>query len=631
MVFVFEGQMIPLRSVVIGILLGWLCTINICAQVPTLHLTDKVAEILLWNHPSLEYLTDASQKLTIKQLRKDSSLVFKRAAGSSPNLGFKEEDVWLRFKVQKTTQKHVEWVVANDYPMIEELEMFLFDEHTGAFSHQTLKEAIPGYQRNINVHQCAIPLELSPFTPYSVYIKLRTGDAKKIQFRVVETHRFYQTYLDELWFWSGHIGFAICMIIVQLVFLLVTKERNFLLYLLFLMGYLLVAIVGGYGIIDQLLWPNHVWLKGYSIVIAVVISNVLGVLFYAHALHLKTLAPTLYSLLRIDAVASIIFSFWIFFFEGIISPNVYSCGVIIIFFCLVSISCISSYRKGNRSAIYYLFGTLSYFIGVIVVLLWTVTWLSPNLVVINAMHIGSMFEMVFFMWALADDYRRTREEREHTHKELIHTLQTQNEEISNALIKGQTIERKRVAADLHDSLGGTLSAIRWTLASINLESLNEQEKQVYETLVEMTNEAQQRVRFLSHNLIPENLQIEGLAVSLEKLAEKLNRNNRIGFKTEISLDKKYDKQVEFELYSISLELINNIIKHSNAKEAIIRLYEQDEYLHLEIEDDGIGMQEYNHQGKGLGNIQERISSLKGTWQIESNGKGTWASAQVPIS
>lgn len=623
--------MIPLRLVVVGILLGWMCTITVRAQVPVLYLTDKMVDTELWKHPALEYLADTSQKLTVQQLRKDSSFFFKRPLGISADLGFNDQDVWLRFKVKKQTDRQIHWVISNDYPMVEELDVFVFNEQTGEVNHQTLKEAIPGYQRNINVHQCAIPLELVPHVLYSVYIKLRTGDAKKIQFRVAETYYFYETYLDELWFWSGHLGFVICMIVVQLVFLLVTKERNFLLYLLFLMGYLLVAIVGGYGIIDQLLWPNHVWMKGYSIVIAVVISNFLGVLFYAHALHLRVLAPTLYKLMRIDAIASVVLSVWIFFFEGLISPNVYSCAIIIVFFCLVSISCIVSYRRGNPSAIYYLFGTLSYFIGVIVVLMWTLAYLTPNLFVINAMHIGSMFEMVFFMWALADDYRRTREEREQSQKELIHTLRTQNEEISKAQIKGQTLERKRVAADLHDSLGGTLSAIRWTLSSINSESLTEQEKQVYESLVEMTNEAQQRVRFLSHNLVPENLEADGLAISVEKLTEKLNRNNRTRFKTEINLDKKYDKQVEFELYSISLELINNIIKHSRAKEAVVRLYEQDNHLHLDIEDDGVGMQDYNHQGKGLGNIQERISSLRGTWQIESNGKGTHASAQVPIS
>jgi signal transduction histidine kinase len=154
---------------------------------------------------------------------------------------------------------------------------------------------------------------------------------------------------------------------------------------------------------------------------------------------------------------------------------------------------------------------------------------------------------------------------------------------------------------------------------------------VYESLVEMTNEAHQRVRFLSHNLLPEDLEKDGLSVSLEKLMEKLNRSDKTIFSSQITLDERLEKQTEFELYSICLELINNIIKHADATEARIKLYHQDAHIYLEIFDNGQGIREYSQEGKGLKNIQERVSSLKGTWQIEFTAKGTYASAQVPIS
>lgn len=298
---------------------------------------------------------------------------------------------------------------------------------------------------------------------------------------------------------------------------------------------------------------------------------------------------------------------------------------------MISGSCIVSYQKGNPSAIYYLFGTVAYFLGIMIVLLWTLGYLQPSIFVINAMHIGSMLEMVFFTWALAHDYRRSREEREETQKELIYALQSQNKEISEALVSGQKLERKRVAADLHDSLGGTLSAIRWTLSSFNPEGLTEKEQQVYESLVEMTNEAHQRVRFLSHNLLPEDLEKDGLSVSLEKLIEKLNRSNKTAFNAQITLNERLERQTEFELYSICLELINNIIKHASATEAHLKLYSKGTNIYLEIFDNGKGIQEYAQEGKGLKNIQDRISSLKGKWQIESTDKGTYASAQVPLS
>jgi signal transduction histidine kinase len=601
------------------------------AQTPIVALNEKTLTMVLWDKSNIEYLEDTSHKLTISHFIKDTSLTFKSTLQHAPNFGFADADYWIRFRVRKQTNQSINWVLQNDYPMVDEFTVFLVNEESGKIVAKSIKDAIPSYQRNIQVHQCAIPLEITPYSTYTVYLRLGTTDAKRIQLKISETHHFYKTYLDELWFWCAHLGFVICMIIVQLVFLLVTKERNFLLYVLFLTGYLLVAIVGGYGVIDNLIWPNSEWISRYSIVIAVALSNVLGVLFYAHALRLKKLAPFLYKLLIIDGVLSVLLSSWIYVWPDTLSPNVYSCTLIVIFFCLISGSCIVSYRKGNPSAIYYLFGTVAYFLGIMIVLLWTLGYLQPNIFVINAMHIGSMLEMIFFTWALAHDYRRSREEREETHKELIYALQSQNKEISEALVRGQKLERKRVAADLHDSLGGTLSAIRWTLSSFNPEGLTHKEQQVYESLVEMTNEAHQRVRFLSHNLLPEDLEKDGLSVSLEKLMEKLNRSNKTVFNAQIILNERLERQTEFELYSICLELINNIIKHAIATEAHLKLYCKGTYIYLEIFDNGIGIQEYTQEGKGLKNIQERISSLKGTWQIESTDKGTYASAQVPLS
>jgi two-component system, sensor histidine kinase LadS len=603
----------------------------VIGQTPVVILDEYTTSLDLWGKQEVFYFEDSTQALTIKNFVKDSSLKFQTSLKHSHNFGFNEVNYWIRFRVRKQTNLSINWVLQNDYPMIDDLNVFYVHEKSGEITHKTIKEALPVYQRTINVHQCAIPLQVIPYQTYTVYVQLLTLDAKKIQFKISETHHFYKTYFDELWFWSAHLGFVLCMIIVQLVFLFVTKERNFLLYVLFITGYLLVAVVGGYGIVDDLLWPNSKWAQLYGIVVAVSLSNVLGVLFYAYALRLKHLTPFLYKLLMLDGVLSVLSSFWIFISPESVSPNVYSCVLIIVFFCLVSVSCTVSYQKGNPSAIYYLYGTIAYFVGIMIVLLWTLEYLTPNLFIVNAMHIGSMLEMVFFTWALAHEYRRTREEREDTQKEFINMLQFQNREISEALVRGQTIERKRVAADLHDSLGGTLSAIRWTLSTFNPEGLTHQEQQVYETLIEMTNEAQQRVRFLSHNLLPEDLEKNGLSVSIEKLIEKLNRSNKTVFETKISLNKRYDKQIEFELYSICLELINNIIKHANATEASVKLYCRDTNIYLEVFDNGNGIKEYNQEGRGLRNIQDRISSLGGTWQIESTTKGTYASAQVPVS
>ncbi|AXE19492.1 hypothetical protein DR864_17975 [Runella rosea] len=619
-------------SCIAGILIFCLLGPLAKAQLPVTILNEKSIEVNLWGKKGIEYFEDTTRHLTIEELLRDSSLSFKSTQSHLPDFGFIEEAYhWVRFRVRKQTDKPINWVLRNDYPMIDELNVFLINEASGEIIKKTVRDAFPTYQREISVHQCAIPIDILPNQNYTIYVQLVGTDAKLIKLKLSETHYFYSSYLDEIWFWSAHLGFALCMIIVQVVFLLVTKERNFLLYVLFLLGYLSIAVIGGYGIIDSIVWPENIWLKRFGIVFAVVLSNVLGVLFYTHALRLKKTSPLLYKFLLADMVLSVVLSSWIFIIPFGISVNVYSSALIFVFFSLVSVSCVVSYRRGNVSALYYLFGTIAYFIGILIQIIWTLGYLYPSLIVVNSMHIGSMLEMIFFTWALARDYRRTREEREDTQRELITALQSQNKEISEALLRGQTLERKRVAADLHDSLGGTLSAMRWTLTSFNTKHLSAQEKQVYDSLVEMTNDAHQRVRFLSHNLLPEDLDEDGLQVSIEKLIEKLNRSNKTKFELSIHLDKRLDKKKEFELYNIFLELINNVLKHANATEAYISLENLDGYVHLEVFDNGKGINGESKRGKGLYNIQDRIASLGGTWQIESTTKGTSVLAHVPLT
>lgn len=210
-------------------------------------------------------------------------------------------------------------------------------------------------------------------------------------------------------------------------------------------------------------------------------------------------------------------------------------------------------------------------------------------------------------------------------------LRKKNAEISAALLQGQAIERKRVAADLHDSLGTTMSSLIWTLDSINTQELPQQELEIYETLKKMLTNAYNEVRLLSHNLLPEELEQKGLVPALRYFVRKVNQNSIIKFELESNGEfKNMDKKIEFELYSICLELVNNIIKHSKATEAVISLERNEKQIKLLISDNGRGIFQNESDGKGLKNVQARIESLKGGW-IQSNTNGLINEITVPLN
>ncbi len=212
-------------------------------------------------------------------------------------------------------------------------------------------------------------------------------------------------------------------------------------------------------------------------------------------------------------------------------------------------------------------------------------------------------------------------------------LLDKNAAITQAHLKGQTTERQRVAIDLHDNLGSTLSSIGYSMEAIDKTRMNKNEKDIYKNLQDMVSKAYNDVRLLSHNLLPEDFEKQGLKATLDSLVRKINKNSIIKF--ELKVDENFgrvDKKIEFELYSICLELVNNIMKHSKATEASILLSKKAasrvareasaSELVLTVSDNGIGTFKNDSDGMGMKNIQARVQSIGGKWIVKATeGEG----------
>ncbi|MBD2756169.1 tetratricopeptide repeat protein [Spirosoma validum] len=211
-------------------------------------------------------------------------------------------------------------------------------------------------------------------------------------------------------------------------------------------------------------------------------------------------------------------------------------------------------------------------------------------------------------------------------------LRAKNREIEEALLRGQTLERKRMAADLHDSLGGLLSAIKMSLSALNPTHMADREQQIYHNLLNMTKEAFAEIRYLSHNLQPDELEKQGLSEALTRLVTKLNLSQKTTFHLDIAALPRLGKTAEFNLYSICIELCSNIIRHSEATEADILFRRFNNELNMIVKDNGCGMNPADATGMGLRNIQARMDLIKGRYEVHSGaGEGTTFIFILPVS
>ncbi|TDB68051.1 tetratricopeptide repeat-containing sensor histidine kinase [Arundinibacter roseus] len=213
-------------------------------------------------------------------------------------------------------------------------------------------------------------------------------------------------------------------------------------------------------------------------------------------------------------------------------------------------------------------------------------------------------------------------------------LTLKNNEIQEALIRGQSIERKRVAAELHNNLGSLLSALKWRLEAIDFNHLSPSEEKLHESVVRLITDAYNQVRHISHNLMPSILEKKGLMPALEKLVNDLNRTGKAHFELNYPKDIHIENnKISFELYSCVLELVNNILKHANARQVVIEIVQTERFYIVLITDDGVGIPNPKNlvYGNGLENILHRINSLQGHFSIYpmKNEKGTTVTLRIP--
>jgi signal transduction histidine kinase len=213
-------------------------------------------------------------------------------------------------------------------------------------------------------------------------------------------------------------------------------------------------------------------------------------------------------------------------------------------------------------------------------------------------------------------------------------LVRKNEEIRQALLDGQTIERRRVASELHDNLGGLLAAARLSVRSLDPAGLNPREREIYDGVLQTMTDAYQEVRMISHNLLPEELAKQGLVPALERLVEKMSANSF----TQFFLDARpgtipLPKDVAFHLYNVCLELATNVVKHAAATQATFTLLQRDDALELTLQDDGRGLpDDKRSEGMGLRNIRERLAGIGADLRVDStSGQGTSFRIRVPLA
>lgn len=211
------------------------------------------------------------------------------------------------------------------------------------------------------------------------------------------------------------------------------------------------------------------------------------------------------------------------------------------------------------------------------------------------------------------------------------------------LIDTQERERRRMAGALHDSLGQDLLVIKnRTLFALQNESLPADVRAEFEQIEEMATGALQNVRTISHDLRPYQLDRLGLTKTLRTTVQRVAETSGIVFDAVIDdIDDLLSKDDETNVYRIVQESLNNVMKHSGATHASVRIARSAQHIVMTICDNGRGMNGSSSSngsttpngstGFGMQNMRERAEMLGGTLHVGTDdGGGVCVTIELPI-
>lgn len=256
----------------------------------------------------------------------------------------------------------------------------------------------------------------------------------------------------------------------------------------------------------------------------------------------------------------------------------------------------------------------------------------------------SLVVVLFVLWnmtSMLDSLNNKLEKKvidktESLNKEMKEHKETQKKlgEIRDEI---QGMERGRMARNLHDGVGQILQAMKLGLQSLG-EQLEDSPKQTVDELVVETSQAINMIRQLSSELRPLHLHKMTLGQAIHNHVDRLNKrikNCQIITKEDGEPSEDLSELMKEQLFLITVELLNNSIKHSHAKLIIVKVKSHDDCASVSVEDDGIGFSEIElvkfKEGIGLTLIKERCERIGAEFSLHSQpDKGCFAETSVLI-
>lgn len=245
---------------------------------------------------------------------------------------------------------------------------------------------------------------------------------------------------------------------------------------------------------------------------------------------------------------------------------------------------------------------------------------------VRVLHFGVLLFVGSMIWVAVRDYIDTNKQKEIIRQKELEAIRRENEarrHFSTRLLESQENERNRIALELHDSVGQKLILIKNQLLSKIRGSSDDSLNKSLAVISDLTGDTIAEIRNITHNLRPQFLDQLGLKAAIEYMVENLTNSSDITFHIYIDeIDGLIPEKDEINFFRIIQESLNNIIKHSQASEAFLKIERTAGRIDLEIKDNGVGIDKNLLSpvtGTGVTGMKERAMIIGASLEFAENG------------
>lgn len=590
-------------------------SIAVSAQSPRFELDDEFISTDLAGFIS-RY--DEPQASTIQEIfrKKDKAFILNN---SVPRFPADFQFHWIKFDLKS----HINQVLVLDYQQVytDDLECYVFCKDS-LIATQKSSWHLDFLQKSNPSRFHAFKFEVEKNKDHTVFVRIHNSKIKFTNraFVQLSTANYFQLSADRFLFQlSLSAGCLLFVSLLSLGFGCYSRKYIYFSYT----GYtfaMVLYLFSANGILNQ-------FLRADSLLASPNFSSVLVALIQIfHLLYL-------YDFLRINSYQNrwLRLSYWIFFAVGfvqiftifILDKGIFPFGFLYFYFgILILFSLGYSLLKKQKEPLLYLLATGPMFLTFVFVALAAIGFIQVNPVFFYYPNIPITLEVVGLGLALFYQFNQEQ-------KTIKAELEKNRVETTQKILLAQEEERQKLALDLHDDLGGSLSVL-----NRELDDFNQKNAMILTKSVNLTQKIVADLRTISHHLMPSSFEEKGLVKVVQESVEMANRQSKVYFVFVYNgEERRLPLETEINIYRIIKELINNVLKHSEAKQAVVQMIFFDDFLYVSVEDDGKGFDfsEQQSWGIGLNNINLRTQYLKAKLTTESSSAGTLISLEIPYN